>query len=259
MVLIPLSSWFDRGWRRLALGLILIGLFIGTSATDPVISAPGRNFGVAIALFFVALPFAFWLFRERLSGRLRLPPLAVGLGLALVVFTVFAWPIQKSYFENRYQDFELAEGSGLTGPYRWAERITDSKIALAGTTAGFKQYGFWGPDLSNQVVYIGRDAPHGGFDAIGTCREFARAVNEARPDYLVTSPYLNFNEYSQPLSSPETGWAENDPALEIVEPRTKPPEAEKPVIVWRVTGPMDPALCSRLGPESNFIPGLKGE
>jgi hypothetical protein len=31
------------------------------------------------------------------------------------------------------------------------------------------------------------------------------------------------------------------------------------VIVWRVTGPMDPALCSRLGPESNFIPGLKGE
>ena len=24
-------------------------------------------------------------------------------------------------------------------------------------------------------------------------------------------------------------------------------------------GPMDPALCSRLGPESNFIPGLKGE
>nr|HNH86120.1 hypothetical protein [Solirubrobacterales bacterium] len=68
-----------------------------------------------------------------------------------------------------------------------------------------------------------------------------------------------FNEYSQPISSPETGWAENDPALEIVEPRTKPPEAEKPVIVWRVTGPMDPALCSRLGPESNFIPGLKGE
>lgn len=259
VVLIPLSSWFDRGWRRLALGLILIGLFIGTSATDPVISAPGRNFGVAIALLFVALPFAFWLLRERLTGYLRLPPLAVGLGLALVVFTVFAWPIQKSYFENRYQDFELTEGSGLEGPYRWAGGVTDSKIALAGTTAGFKQYGFFGPDLSNQVVYIGRDAPHGGFDAIGTCREFARAVNEARPDYLVTSPYLNFNEYSQPISSPETGWAENDLALEIVEPRTKPPEAEKPVIVWRVTGPMDPALCSRLGPESNFIPGLKGE
>ena len=157
--------------------LILVGLFVGTSATDPVISAPGRNFGVAMALLFVALPGICWMNRERISRHASLPSLAIGLGVAAVVFTLFAWPVQKSYFENRYQDFELTDGSGLTSPYRWAARITDSTIALAGTTAGFKQYGFFGPDLSNRVVYIGREAPAGGFDAIGNCEEFIRAVN----------------------------------------------------------------------------------
>jgi len=255
VVLVPLASWFDRGWRRVVLGLLLVVLFVGTSSTDPVLSAPGRNFGLALALLFVALPFAFWLLRERLSRRLGLPPLAVGLGLALVVFAVFAWPIQRSYFENRYQDFELAEGSGLTGPYRWAEGITDSKIALAGTMAGFKQYGFWGPDLSNEVVYLGRDAPHGGFDAIGTCEEFARAVNAADPDYLVTAPYLNFDDYDLPKDSPEFGWAANDPAaLERISSHYYS-QSFAWLGVWKVKGPMDPALCSRLDPSDDFIPG----
>ncbi|MCB8914628.1 MAG: hypothetical protein H6532_02175 [Thermoleophilales bacterium] len=256
LVLIPLSSWFDRGWRRYALGLLLVGLFVGTSATDPVVSAPGRTFGFALALLFVALPFGFWMLRERLSRHLSLPPLAVGLGLALAVFAVFAWPIQKSYFESRYQDFELSDGSGLTGPYRWAEGITDSTIALAGSTAGFKQYGFWGPDLSNRVVYIGRDAPHGGFDAIGNCAGFARAVNAVQPDYLVTSPFLNFNEYGDPIRSPETAWAENDPSLEAIVPGVKPPATDRPVIVWKVNGQMDPTLCGRLAPGQNYVPGL---
>jgi hypothetical protein len=181
--------------------------------------------------------------------------LAVGLGLALAVFALFAWPIQKSYFENRYQDFELAERSGLTGPYRWAEGVTDSKIALAGTMAGFKQYGFWGPDLSNEVVYLGRNAPHGGFNAIGTCEEFADAVNAADPDYLVTAPYLNFDDYDLPENSPEFDWAMNDPAaLKRISSHYFPQSFAR-LAVWKVEGPMDPALCSRLGPDEDFVPG----
>jgi len=255
VVLIPLSSWFDRGPHRIVLGLLLIGLFVGTSSTDLVLSAPGRNFGIALALLFIALPFAFWLFREPFSRRFGLPPLAVGLGLALAVFALFAWPIQKSYFENRYQDFELAERSGLTGPYRWAEGVTDSKIALAGTMAGFKQYGFWGPDLSNEVVYLGRNAPHGGFNAIGTCEEFADAVNAADPDYLVTAPYLNFDDYDLPENSPEFDWAMNDPAaLKRISSHYFPQSFAR-LAVWKVEGPMDPALCSRLGPDEDFVPG----
>jgi len=256
VVLIPLSGWFDRGWRRIALGVVLVGLFIGTSATDPVISAPGRNFGIAMALLFVALPGVCWLGRERISRHLSLPPLTVGLGLAAIIFTVFAWPIQKSYFENRYQDFELTDGSGLTSPYRWAERVTDSTIALAGTTAGFKQYGFFGPDLSNRVVYIGKNAPGGGFDAIGNCEEFVKAVNATNPDYLVTSPYLNFDEYSRPIASPEGEWAAAQRSMNLIV-TTPGGEAGKVVAVWQLNGPLDPGLCSNLPAESDFIPGLK--
>lgn len=255
VVLIPLSGWFDRGWRRFALGLLLVGLFVGTSASDPVVSAPGRTFGLAIALLFVALPFVFWMNRERLAGMLPVPPLAYGLGLALIVFAFFAWPMQKSYFENRYQSFESGQGSGMTDPYRWADSTSDTKIALAGTTAGFKQYGFYGPDLSNDVVYVGRDAARGGFEAIDSCEEFARTVNALDPDYLVTSPYLNFNEYENPVRSPETLWALNDRSLEVVVQPVL--DAERPVIVWSVPEPMDPRRCRALEPEDDYIPGLK--
>ncbi len=255
VVLIPLSSWFDRGWRRFTLGLLLVILFVGTTATDPVISAPGRNFGLFIAVLFVALPFAFWMSRERLSGYLSSPALAVGLGLALAVFALLAWPLQKSYFDSRYQAFEQADSSGLAQPYRWASGVTDSRIALAGTTAGFKQYGFFGSDLSNEVVYVGREVSEGGFDAIGTCREFARKINEIDPDYLVTSPFLNFNDYGDPIDSPETIWALNDRSLEVeVHPIL---DAAHPVVVWKVDGPLDPERCGALGPEEEYIPGLK--
>src|SRR5690606_9508984 len=103
-----------------------------------------------------------------------------------VLFALIAWPLQKTYFDSRYQSFEQSESSGLAQPYRWASGVSDSTIALAGTTAGFKQYGFFGADLSNEVVYVGREVAEGGFDAIGNCEEFARKVNEIEPDYLVT-------------------------------------------------------------------------
>lgn len=181
--------------------------------------------------------------------------MAVGFGLALTVLALLAWPLQKSYFDSRYQDFEGDDSSGLTAPYRWADGVTDSKIALAGTTAGFKQYGFFGPDLSNEVVYVGKDVPEGGFDAIGTCREFAEAVNDIDPDYLVTSPFLNFNDYEMPIESPETLWALNDRSLQVVVQPIL--DSDRPVIVWQVSEPLDPGRCPALEAEDNYIPGLK--
>lgn len=256
VVIIPLSATFDRGWPRTVLSALLVILFIGTSASDPVLSAPGRAFGFALALLLVGLPALFWLNRERLAGRFYLPPLAVASALALAVFALFAWPLQKSYFENRYQDFESdVPTSGLEAPYRWADDVTDSRIALAGTTAGFKQYGFFGPDLSNEIIYVGQDAPRGGFNAIGTCEEFARKVNEIGPDYLVTSPYLNFNEYEMPIASPETLWALNDRSLQVVVQPVL--DSTRPVIVWRVDEPLDPGRCRALDPADDYIPGLK--
>ncbi|HMT05780.1 MAG: hypothetical protein KDB48_01120 [Solirubrobacterales bacterium] len=254
VVIVPLSATFNRGWPRMALGALLLALFVGTSAGDPVLTAPGKVFGFALAMLFVAVPAVCWFGRERLSRLSGLPALSIGLGLALAVLAVFAWPLQKNYFENRYNDFEPEYG--LMQAYRWANGITDSRIALAGTTAGFRQYGFFGEDLSNQVIYLGRDAAHGGFDAIGTCREFSQAVNQVDPDFLVTAPYLNFNDQEHPVDSPETLWVDLNPSIKPVR-AALPDDLSHGIYVWEVTGPMDPALCSRLDPAEEYIPGLK--
>ncbi len=105
------------------------------------------------------------------------------------------------------------------------------------------------------MVYVGRDAARGGFEAIDSCEEFARTVNALDPDYLVTSPYLNFNEYENPVRSPETLWALNDRSLEVVVQPVL--DAERPVIVWAVPEPMDPRRRRALEAEDDYIPGLK--
>jgi hypothetical protein len=100
------------------------------------------------------------------------------------------------------------------------------------------------------VTYIGRDVGGGGFEAIPECREFFEAVNAEDLDYLVTSPYLNFNDYERPIPSPEERWVEGDPALTRV-------GDPGPVDVWQVGGRLDPGTCDGIGPEDEFIPGLK--
>jgi hypothetical protein len=124
----------------------------------------------------------------------------------------------------------------LDSAYRWARNIHDARIGLAGTTAGFLEYGFYGTDLSNRVRYLGVEGPHGAFDAIPSCREFRAAVNAAGLDYLVTSPFLNFIEPSKPISSPEAGWLRGEPAA-------VPIQRSGPVTVWRVRGQLDPMGC----------------
>ena len=49
----------------------------------------------------------------------------------------------------------------LDTAYRWASGVSDARIGLAGTTAGFLGYGFYGTDLSNRVVYLGARARTG--------------------------------------------------------------------------------------------------
>jgi hypothetical protein len=108
---------------------------------------------------------------------------------------------------------------------------------LAGTTAGFLQYGFFGTDLSNRVVYLGEKGPHGAFNAVPDCRAFRAAVNAADLDYLVTSPFLNFIDTEAPIASPEAGWLSGERVV-------RPIDRSGPVTVWRVRGRLDPFACS---------------
>ena len=116
----------------------------------------------------------------------------------------------------------------LDSAYRWARGIEDARIGLAGTTAGFCQYGFYGTDLSNRVVYLGEKGPHGAFNAIPTCRAFRAAVNAADLDYLVTSPFLNFIHPGSPdRLSPRRAGCRGERAV-------RPIVRSGPVTVWRV-------------------------
>ena len=89
-------------------------------------------------------------------------------------------PLPARRFRNDGPETAIP-GMHLDSAYRWARDIDDARIGLAGTTAGFLQYGFYGTDLSNRVVYLGEEGPHGAFNAIPTCRGVPRRGQRRRP------------------------------------------------------------------------------
>ncbi len=248
LVLIPLLPWFARPRPHFALAALLSFMFLAVGMGDAVWSQSGRLFGVAFALASVVLPALAWRYRVRIGaavgGRPVLPSAAL---LATLLALLLAWPLADHYFDSRYRDFEPE--SGLAEPYRWANGIGDAEIGLAGTTAGFRQYGFFGPDLSNRLTYIGRDAQSGGFDVIRTCSEFRRAVNDADLDYLVTSPFLNFNGDREPIYSPERDWIAGDESVSRV-------VGPGPVEVWMIDGRIEPSACDPAASGPEATPGL---
>lgn len=248
LVIVPLLPWFDPGRRlRTAFGGLLLLLFLVTWAAHPVGSTPGSAFGLTFATVFLLFPAFVWRFRDRFPWRIPgFSPPALAVLVCALLFVLAGWPLSQRYFENRYSNFEPE--TGLAPVYRWANETRGQRIGLTGTTAGFKSLGFYGPDLSNRVIYLGRPAARGGFDAIPNCSGFIRAVNDARLDYLVTSPYLNFLDPSRPLPSPERDWLGESPAL-------APVVKGGPLEVWRVEGRLDPDLCDRPDTGPDFIPG----
>ncbi|MFA9400318.1 MAG: hypothetical protein ACERKT_04325 [Acidobacteriota bacterium] len=247
-VLVPLLPVFGKRWGAFGLAAVLVALLLTGGRPEALYSLSGWRFGLVVSVFLVGLPGVVWLFRFRISQAIGGRRPIVWTGLALVAVSVLvAFPLASSYFDNRYADFEPEYG--LAEPYRWANDTSDSKIGLAGSTAGFRQYGFFGEDLSNEVTYIGREAPAGGYDAISDCDGFRSAVNDADLDYLVTSPFLNFDDPSMPIRSPERLWVKSDPALSRV-------VGPGPVEVWQIDGALKPEGCGGIKPEAEFTPGL---
>jgi len=130
------------------------------------------------------------------------------------------------------------------GAIKW---VSDARIGLAGTTAGFLQYGFYGTDLSNRVLYLGVKGPHGAFNAVPTCAGFRSAVNAADLDYLITAPFLNFIEPGKPIRSPEAGWLRGERGV-------VPVGRSGPVTIWEVRGRLDPAACGPANAPLREIP-----
>jgi hypothetical protein len=238
LALLPLPRLFDDRRRRQwgLLGLLLVVLLLSDRA-DAVVRDPARPFALALVVLAVLVPAALLLARGRGASR----GIVLGGSAALAVAVVaIGYPLQRHYLDERFRNEVAGEsipGMHLDSAYRWARGLEDTRIGLAGTTAGFAQYGFYGTDLSNRVVYLGAEGPHGAFNAIPTCRAFRAAVNAANLDYLVTAPFLNFLHPGDPIPSPEARWLRGESAV-------APVLRSGPVTVWKVRGELDPAACA---------------
>ncbi len=216
---------------RLTLLAGLIAVWAITDDPFEILTAPERAAGAGIAVAFVIAPAALWALHRR-----GLPRAVFTGGLAALAIAVLAagYLVQDSYLEDRFERFEAT--ADVDEPWRFASGLTDARIGLAGTTAGFYSYGFYGGDLSNQVTYIGREGSDGAFSAITSCEEYRRSVNAIGVDYLVTAPELNFADSDDPLPSPEESWIRGDRAAD-------PVVHDGDVTVWRITAPLDPSRC----------------
>jgi len=253
-------------WGMLV-GLLLV--LVITDRADAVLRDPARTFALPLAFLFVVLPALILLWgrrpagsswrprvawgkggRGRTVGRPQRPPspatgpagrppwsFIVGLFAAIVLLIVaLGYPLQRHYLRERFAPGSGIPGMNLESAYTWARDKSNARIGIVGTTAGFLQYGLYGTDLSNRVVYLGEKGPHGAFNAIPTCQGFRAAVNAADLEYLVTAPFLNFLSPGNPIPSPEAGWLRDDPAI-------APIIRSGPVTLWRIEGKLDPSAC----------------
>ena len=247
LVLVPLPRPFDRQGARWALLAALAAVLLLTDRPDLAARDGARVFAAAFALLTVIVPALLWLAHRR--GARPSAVLAGAAALALLVVAL-GYPVQRHYLEHRFANRTAARaipGMDLDAAYRWARGVEDARIGLAGTSAGFAGYGFYGTDLSNEVVYLGEKGPRGAFNAIPTCAGFRAAVNRAELDYLVTAPFLNFLHPGDPIRSPEARWLRGEAAVE-------PLLRSGPVTVWRVRGPLDPAGCGPANAPLREIP-----
>ena len=183
------------------------------------------------------------------AGRLRGAVVAGFAALPLAVVAI-GYPVQRDYLRDRFATTVAERASPAcisTPPTAGRASIEDARIGLAGTTAGFLQYGFYGTDLSNRVATSAQRARTAPSTRSRPAAAFRAAVNAADLDYLVTSPFLNFIHPDKPdrlaggrLAARRAGG--------------EPIGRSGPVTVWRVRGRLDPAACGPANAPLREIP-----
>ncbi|MFP5387900.1 MAG: hypothetical protein ACLGG5_01190, partial [Thermoleophilia bacterium] len=283
IVLLPVAIRHLDGWRQWTLLGGLLAVLVVTDRSDAALRDPARTFGIPLAFVLVILPAALVWASSRSAGAEAPPPaggaaggtapeeaLATGRGggspaatgpagrrrLSLVISGFVAlillvlaigYPLQRHYLEDRFDSSSEVPGLHLDSAYQWARGKSDARIGLAGTTAGFLGYGFYGTDLSNHIIYLGEKGPHGAYNAIPTCFAFRATVNAADLDYLVTTPFLNFIHTSNPIPSPETTWLHGDNAA-------VPIRHDGSTTIWKLNGELDPSGCGPANAPLRRIP-----
>jgi hypothetical protein len=215
LALVPLEPRLTPERARLPLliggiaALVLVSLYSDSAYIwdEPFASKP---WAALIGVLLIGVPVGLALLAR---GR---PLIAAGAGAALLLaFAAVGWERQDDYFDHRYtraEDFRFDLGDA----FAWAKETSGERIAVAGTSGAYNQYGLYGDRLENYVQYVGQPGPGGNFTRIGNCPDFREALNDGDYDYLVTTPDLDLNNPVRARTSPERGWIQDDPAVERV-------------------------------------------
>jgi peptidoglycan/LPS O-acetylase OafA/YrhL len=204
---------------------------------------------IGLAVFLVAVPVGLALAGQRGASR---GALVAGTVAALAAVVVIGWPNSDDYLDERYRA-ETAPADfpeGIKGALAWFNREDprDSRIAVVGGRPGFKQYVFYGDDLSNDVHYVARHGSRGAYlpiaskaaqegddpRAVAQCEEWRRALNAGDYDYLIAGP----DQRTQSERPIEALWTGTDSAAQQLELRDD-------VYVFALNGELDPASCAR--------------
>jgi hypothetical protein len=241
----------DQGWL---LGILAVLLLV---QAVPIWDLSGhlwtRHFllgAIGLAFFLILVPVGIALAARRGVSRAVIGG-AVAVALAAVV--AIGWPKSDNYVKDRYQASTAPSDfpDGMKAALAWFNRANphDSRIGVVGGRPGFKQYVFYGDDLSNHVQYIARHGPHGAYLPIASeaaqndrepnwrqqCEEWRRAVNDGDYHYLVIGP----DQRTQSRLPIEAVWTGTDPAATKIEDREND-------FVFRVNGALNPAGCAEL-------------
>jgi hypothetical protein len=211
---------------------------------------------IGLAFFLVLVPVAL-----AVLGQRGFDPWTVGAGVvvALVLVVAIGWPNGRDYVKERYQASTAPRDfpTGMKAALAWFNRADpqDSRIAVVGGRPGFKQYIFYGDDLSNHVQYVAKHGPRGAYLPIASegaqnsqapgapggqggrfaaqCREWITALNDGDYDYAVIGP----DQRTQSLPPIEATWTAAAGGTRI--------ETTDDVSVFRLDRPLDAGACSR--------------
>ena len=217
--------------------------------------------GVALAFFVVLVPVALTLAAQRGFPRVGIVA-AAALALGLVIG--IGWPRIDDYQDDRYQA-ATAPGDfpeGMKAALTWfnEEDPHDARIAVVGGRSGFKQYVFYGNDLSNDVQYVAVEGDHGTFrpiaseaaqkgeaspeDLIKQCGDWRTELNEGDYDFVVISP----DQRTQSFFPVEAEWTRPTAADPSASKRVLAFDGDEPndqALVFQLSGELDPAACAR--------------
>jgi hypothetical protein len=204
--------------------------------------------GIGLGVFLVLVPVGLVLARQRGAS---VAMVSAGAVVALALVVAIGWPKSDDYVKDRYQastapkDFPV----GMRAALAWFNRTDphDSRIAVVGGRPGFKQYVFYGDDLSNHVQYVAKHGPHGAYLPIASeavekqqaapaviaedCREWLTALTDGRYQYAVIGP----DQRTQSQLPVEALWTRVAGGTEL--------EQKDNVFVFQLNRQLDTGVC----------------